>query len=172
MGATNFLSHVRELYAHMEWADRAVWAALAFSPEATGDAAIRDLLFHSHFTQHAFLQFWLGESVDRPDPDRFTSINDLRTWAADNHTAIRDFVASVDETSLCQIAIVPWSRMFSRELGREAAPTTLMDTLVQVPAHSLYHRGQVNRRLREIGGEPPLVDFIVWKWLGEPALSR
>jgi len=30
------------------------------------------------------------------------------------------------------------------------------------------HRGQVAARLREIGGEPPLVDFIAWVRLGRP----
>ena len=34
--------------------------------------------------------------------------------------------------------------------------------------HSTYHRGQVNVRLRELGGEPQLVDFIAWVWEGKP----
>jgi hypothetical protein len=29
--------------------------------------------------------------------------------------------------------------------------------------------GQVNVRLRELGCEPPLVDFIAWIWLGQPS---
>jgi len=37
--------------------------------------------------------------------------------------------------------------------------------------HSTHHRGQVNARLRELGGEPPLADFIVWLWWGRPAAS-
>lgn len=32
-----------------------------------------------------------------------------------------------------------------------------------------YHRGQVNTWLRELGLEPPLVDFIAWVWFGKPA---
>jgi len=38
-----------------------------------------------------------------------------------------------------------------------------------VALHSLYHRGQVNARLREVGGTPPLVDYIAWLWFGRPA---
>jgi uncharacterized damage-inducible protein DinB len=34
--------------------------------------------------------------------------------------------------------------------------------------HSGYHRGQVARRLREHGAEPPLGDFIAWVWMGRP----
>jgi hypothetical protein len=28
---------------------------------------------------------------------------------------------------------------------------------------------QVNTRIRELGGTPPLVDFIAWIWAGKPA---
>jgi uncharacterized damage-inducible protein DinB len=34
--------------------------------------------------------------------------------------------------------------------------------------HSTYHRGQVNARLRELGIEPPLTDYIAWIWFGRP----
>ncbi len=40
---------------------------------------------------------------------------------------------------------------------------------VQVAMHSTHHRGQVAARLRELGVEPPMVDFIVWVWIGKPA---
>jgi len=53
-------------------------------------------------------------------------------------------------------------------LGQETEPASLAETLFQVPAHSTYHRGQVNALIRNAGGEPPLVDFIVWVWLGKP----
>jgi uncharacterized damage-inducible protein DinB len=34
--------------------------------------------------------------------------------------------------------------------------------------HTQHHRGQVCTRLREVGGEPPTVDFIVWLWENRP----
>ena len=34
--------------------------------------------------------------------------------------------------------------------------------------HTAHHRGQVNARLRELGAEPPLVDYIAWLWKGRP----
>jgi len=43
--------------------------------------------------------------------------------------------------------------------------------MYQVIIHSTHHRGQVNSRIRELKGEPPLVDFIVWIWLGKPAAA-
>jgi uncharacterized damage-inducible protein DinB len=50
---------------------------------------------------------------------------------------------------------------------REPAPITLGETLLQVVNHSTYHRGQINSRLRELGGTPPMTDFIAWVGLGK-----
>jgi uncharacterized damage-inducible protein DinB len=40
--------------------------------------------------------------------------------------------------------------------------------LLQAILHSQYHRGQNARRLRELGGEPPTTDLIVWIAAGRP----
>ena len=64
---------------------------------------------------------------------------------------------------------VPWAAMVEQRLGRAPEVTTLGETALQVALHSLYHRGQVNARLRAVGGEPPLIDYIAWIWLGRPA---
>ena len=40
--------------------------------------------------------------------------------------------------------------------------------MIQVAMHTAYHRGQINTRVRELGGEPKLVDFIAWIWYGKP----
>jgi uncharacterized damage-inducible protein DinB len=159
------------MFAHMEWADAAVWNAVLSAPELRADPALRDSLFHTHLTQHAFLQLWLGRDVERVDPDTFQFPTGFMAWAAENHRGMREFVDSLDDAALSEPLIVPWSRIFARRLGSLASPTTLWDTLVQVPAHTLYHRGQTNRRIRELEGEPPLVDFIVWKWLARPTAS-
>ena len=38
----------------------------------------------------------------------------------------------------------------------------LRDGLVQVAMHNQAHRAQAAARLRALGGEPPLLDFILW----------
>jgi uncharacterized damage-inducible protein DinB len=67
--------------------------------------------------------------------------------------------------------VIPWVAHFEQRLGRTAEVPTLADTMFRVGNHSTYHRGQVNARLRAVGGEPPLVDHIAWVWLGRPAAS-
>jgi hypothetical protein len=34
------------------------------------------------------------------------------------------------------------------------------DSLIKAATFSMYHRGQINKQLRELGNEPPLVDCI------------
>ncbi len=50
----------------------------------------------------------------------------------------------------------------------KAEPATWPESVLQVAMHTVYHRGQVARRLRELGAEPPLSDFIAWVWMDRP----
>jgi uncharacterized damage-inducible protein DinB len=63
---------------------------------------------------------------------------------------------------------LPWAELIEKQIGRAPASITIAETMQQVPLHSLYHCGQINARLREVGGEPPTVDYIVWIWLERP----
>jgi uncharacterized damage-inducible protein DinB len=64
--------------------------------------------------------------------------------------------------------IIYYSMFTSRKNGKKVMPATLEETMLQVASHSTYHRGQINTRFRELGGEPAMVDFITWVWLGKP----
>ena len=77
-------------------------------------------------------------------------------------------IAELDENQLGRPVDVPWARRIVARLGVEPSSVTLHETLMQLPQHSTYHRGQVNMRLRQLGVEPPLTDFIAWAWLGKP----
>jgi len=37
---------------------------------------------------------------------------------------------------------------------------SMSDILLHLSLHSAYHRGQVNRLIREAGGEPAVIDFV------------
>ena len=45
---------------------------------------------------------------------------------------------------------------------------TIAEALVQVAMHSQHHRGQLMTRLKDFGGEPRNVDWIIWLWKGKP----
>ena len=67
-----------------------------------------------------------------------------------------------------KIIQMPWSIFTQRKTGEKVIPATLEETMLQVASHSAYHRGQINTRFKELGGEPASVDFIVWVWLDKP----
>lgn len=162
------LELVRELYAHMEWADSKVWQAVLTTPQAGSDSRFRDRLFHIHLTQRAFLQVWTDQPIERFQALRFEDLQALYAWVRPYYRQVAEFLGGLQPTQLTAPTPVPWAKRFVQHPNREPAVTTLGQTLFQVTSHSTYHRGQVNARLRELGGEPPLVDYIAWLWQGRP----
>lgn len=162
------IAFLKELYAHMNWADSMVWRVTRTSDKGSSDDVLQEQLLHLHSTQRAFLNVWCRQPPTLPDRDDFGSAIEFQAWAQSYYPLANDFLESLSAAALDDVIDIPWARSFERELGGAAAPVTLGETIYQVAAHSTYHRGQVNRRLREIGAAPPLVDYIVWIWQGRP----
>lgn len=158
-----------DLFHHMQWADEEVWRAVLACEGARGDDTIRGLLLHLHVVQRAFLAVWKTRQVAFPDPSEFRSIADLHAWTATYYAEARVFLNAVDEDALARRIVMPWAGELARELGHQPESPTLAETMVQVTSHSTYHRGQINARLRLVGGQPPLVDYIAWIWFGRPS---
>ena len=49
-----------------------------------------------------------------------------------------------------------------------AIDLTIAEALVQVGMHTQHHRGQCMTRLKDFGGEPKNVDWIIWLWKEKP----
>jgi uncharacterized damage-inducible protein DinB len=156
-----------DLFGHMEWADADVWCAVVRSPAALTDTRLLGLLHHLHLVQRAFLRIWRGEPRESPYPT-FGDARDLMGWARAYYPEARAELGSRSGPAAAKILAVPWAGMVEKRLGRPPGATTFGETALHVALHSQYHRGQVNARLREVGGEPPLVDYIAWLWLGRP----
>lgn len=163
----NSLEMIGGLYRHMEWADALVWRAVFAAPASAGDADILTRLQHLHGTQHAFLNTWRGRPHDREAAKKL-DLAGVAAWCRAFHADASAYVASLHEADLDAVHVVPWAAFVSERLGRPVAETTLRETLIQAAAHSHYHRGQVNTRLKQIGGTPAFVDFIAWVWQGRP----
>jgi uncharacterized damage-inducible protein DinB len=163
------LDTLRELLTHMEWADAAIWRAALAHPAAVSDPRLRDLLLHLHGVQRAFLTMWTSEPLDFPKSNDFSDLTAVHAWSQRYYAELATFVAALDESSLTRIVHMPWLGEFEKQTGKRFERPSLAETMFQVTSHSTYHRGQVNARLREVGGEPPLVDYIAWVWFGRPA---
>jgi uncharacterized damage-inducible protein DinB len=180
----NLLSHLQDQFRHMEWADAMVWQAVMSVDTTLADEILRARLHHIHLVQRVFLAVWQGKFAHLQDSNErrqavMAWVNkgdelrgaDLLAWGQTYHCDVQPHLDSLSEAALAQSVALPWGEMVAARIGQTPATSTLAETLQQVTMHSAYHRGQVNARLREVGAEPPLVDFIAWVWLGKPAAS-
>jgi uncharacterized damage-inducible protein DinB len=166
-GEMKDIESLRELIQHMQWADALVWSAVFSNSGGADDLALRGKLFHTHMVQRAFLTVWAEETLNAP-PSEPPDLPVTFKSARDYYTDLSAFFSKLDEDELERPVALPWAGGFARRVGREPATPTLVETILQVVMHSTYHRGQVNARLRELGIEPPLTDYIAWIWFGRP----
>jgi uncharacterized damage-inducible protein DinB len=158
-----------DLYRHMEWADATVWRTVLDTPAAADDQKIAEKLLHLHMVQQAYIFLWRGEEPKFGGATSKGGLQPVRELARDYYAQLPGILSGFDESKLDAPFDIPWAAEIAKQLGRDVAAVTLRDTLLQIPMHSAYHRGQVNTRLRELGATPPLVDYIAWAWFGKPA---
>ncbi|TSA23891.1 hypothetical protein D4R75_02530 [bacterium] len=158
-------SFIQDLFGHQEWADAELWKAVEACPGALDQEDISKRFRHFHSTQYAYLQLLRGEKADvRSFISRFgdsVPIQTVKQNAIETHRELAKFLADLPESKLEEKLFIPWFK----------DPTFIVTTtqaLVQVAMHSQYHRGQNATRLREVGGTPPTLDFVLWIWKGRP----
>ena len=156
-------SYLDELYAHQEWADAEHRRALEAHPAALADKAICERLLHIHQVQYAFLRITGARTsgfVFKKLED-FPTMADLKEYARRYHAAVGELLKGLDQGKFEEMVEAPWFTPPVKLSRRHA--------LTQAATHSHYHRGQNATRLRELGGVPPMTDFIVWLKNGQPA---
>lgn len=159
--------HFRDLYRHMRWADEAVWAAVLASDACSADERILDTMHHIHATQHSFLDVWTEREFTYYRRDG-QSAEAISAWAGEFHAGAWSYLGSISDDDLGETLPIPWAHYLEEHLGRPPGDVTLGETIYQVVSHSMHHRGQVMKRIRELGDDPPMVDYIVWLWLERP----
>ncbi len=156
-------SLIRDLLDHQLWADAEHWRVIGATAAAREDKAIRDRLHHIHQVQRFFI--WaVGDRAQTPTPttpDQFSSFDTLADYARGAHDVISSFRDDVADARLHESIVVPWFK---------DPPLTLRisEALAQMAMHSHHHRAQNATRIRELGGNPPPTDLIVWYWKGRP----
>ena len=85
----------------------------------------------------------------------------MRAYAREHHDRLSPAIATISDSQLAESIVIPWFKDPPLSL-------TVAEALMQGALHSHYHRGQNATRLREMGGEPPMTDYIVWLWKGRP----
>lgn len=162
------------MLAHCAWAD-----AVFFRVWADGDREDRELrerVAHASGVQENFLKLFRGEDdlpwekilrgevkppwVDKPLP----SFETLRDLTRANHEGLHAYAEGLAESDLRRPMRVPWFPDPPCVIPVGAA-------LVQVAMHTQHHRGQHMTRVRQLGGQPKNVDYIIWLWKQRPEAS-
>jgi len=160
------LAECRALMGYTEWAEALVWQSVLSLPQP--DAELQEKLHHLHTVEWVYLHIWRGEHARPRELSSFPTPQALRTWAREYYLELPAYLAGLSPADLGREVRFPWADHLVKRFGK-AQPAPWSDSLLQVALHSTYHRGQVMRRLRELGQEPPLTDFIAWIWMDRPA---
>jgi uncharacterized damage-inducible protein DinB len=154
------LALVRDLLAHAEWANAVFFHTWGKSP-ARDHEEMRRRVEHIVGVQQAFLGIVRGQSPGLPSDGPPSSFDELKARAQASHNELRDFAAALDVEGLARTVRIAW-------FPDPPCIVTTGEALVQVALHTQHHRGQCMTRLKDHGGEPKNVDWIIWLWKQRP----
>jgi uncharacterized damage-inducible protein DinB len=154
------LTFLRELLAHAEWANAVFFHTWGKTP-ARDHEELRRRVEHIIGVQQAFLSMLRGEPAGGPPGGPPATYEELKTRAQTSHAAVRDFTAGLNDQDLARKVRIAW-------FPDPPCEITVAEALVQVAMHTQHHRGQCMTRLKDFGGEPKNVDWIIWLWKQKP----
>jgi uncharacterized damage-inducible protein DinB len=164
-------NNLYDLFMYMQWADAAVWQSVLKTAGVETDEKIKNTLFHIHMVQHAYLCLWEKQPLIMLDISSFKDTPSVAKWGQEFYGKVYTFLDHFEEQNLDFPLEIPWIKYFEAKVGKVPNSITVGESLLQVALHSTYHRGQVNAKLRNLGGEPTLVDYIFWILQSRPAAN-
>ena len=160
MALDPLLDHLQDMLRHMHWAD-AVWFSVWERSGLQDEPDLLQRMQHTADVQMAFLMVLRGEDVQFPGGRPAPGFADLRTLTRGNHAAFADFFRTLAPEALTRGVRVPW-------ITGPPCQVTVTEALTQVAMHTQHHRGQLMTRLKDLGGKPQNVDYIIWAWKNRP----
>lgn len=154
------LSFLRDLMGHAEWANAVFFHTWGKSP-ARDHEDLRRRVGHIIGVQQGFLSVIRGETPGSPPDGPPPTYDDLKKRAVTCHAGLRELVGGLQPDGLARTVRIPW-------FPDPPCIISVADALVQAAMHSQHHRGQCMTRLKDYGGEPKNVDYIIWLWKQKP----
>lgn len=139
---------MRQLFAHMKWADGRMLDGLESNERA------RAIFAHVLGAEHVWLTRLEGRS-STVAVWPVLSAEECATLAAANASAYENFLAHMTEDGLAR------STSYTNSAGASFT-SRVDDILMQVVTHGSYHRGQVAQLLRADGVTPNATDYIAY----------
>jgi uncharacterized damage-inducible protein DinB len=154
------LPFLRDLMAYIDWANAVFFQAWEKSP-ARDHEEMRQRVAHIIGVQQGFLSVLRGEPPGGPPGGPPPSFADLKARAATCHAGLRDLLATLEPDAIARTVRIPW-------FPDPPCVITVAEAVVQAAMHTQHHRGQCMTRLKDFGGEPKNVDWIIWLWKQKP----
>jgi uncharacterized damage-inducible protein DinB len=154
------LTFLRELIDHAEWANAVFFHAWEKSP-ARDHEEMRRRVGHIIGVQQGFLSVLRGQAPGGSPGGPPPTFEELKGRAQISHAGLHEFAAGLDEQGLARTVRIPW-------FPDPPCVITVAEAMVQVAMHTQHHRGQCMTRLKDFGGEPKDVDWIIWLWKQKP----
>lgn len=148
------LAMMQDLVRHKAWADAALFAAIRAHANAADDPELLRLLHHVILANRFWLSLFLDRAFDREGEARQPET--LDAIAAVYRRTQEDELAWISRTE---------AGALQRRVETHYLPGrgfSVAEALMQVCMHSQGHRAQCAARLRSLGGEPPVLDFLLW----------
>jgi uncharacterized damage-inducible protein DinB len=154
------LNHLRDLMVHSEWANAVFFHTWSKTP-ARDNEEMRRRVGHVVGVQSGFLSVLTGKEPGKPPDGPPSSYEELKARARESHSGLRKVAEGLDTESMRRKVQIPW-------FPPPPCVITAAEALVQAAMHTQHHRGQLMTRLKDLGGEPKNVDWIIWLWKGRP----
>jgi uncharacterized damage-inducible protein DinB len=148
-------THIANLIAHCLWADRRMLGAIEADERLSADAELLRTFAHIFAAQHIWLVRMRGE---KPDITPWPSLSHAESTdlARQTHDELTTIAGTLTPETLART--IDYVNMAGQPFQNSAE-----EILSHVAMHSMYHRGQLVKSIRRIGGTPPSTDYIVWR---------
>ncbi|MBT2658809.1 DinB family protein [Bacillus sp. ISL-18] len=144
---------IMKMFQHLDWANLRIVEAL----NAKGDRNHQTKRLFSHLLLAEEVWFNRLQGLDSNPQAIWTelTIEECLNLVLKNQQRFSGLLGGLSETTMEDVIV------YKNSTGQEFS-TSVGDILTHVALHGQYHRGQINRLLREDGFEPVNVDFITF----------
>ena len=155
------LQLIHELFRYHYWArDRQLKACESLTEEqfrrplGSSFSSIRDTLAHLIAAEWLWLEYWRGRSIESMwSPEQFPTLAAVAERWRKVEFEMLEYLGALNEEALARnVTLVdPQGRAWTYLMWR---------MMLHLINHQSYHRGQVATLLRQLGIQPPDVDFL------------
>ena len=145
--------HFLQLFQYNAWANKKISEAVSELPN-TSEYLIK-IMNHINAAQEIWLNRIINPEASNMDVFPNHDIKDCIEALSESSNEWYLFIESMMDEHLQEV------HYYNNSKG-DSYQNTLEEIAFHVINHSNYHRGQVNREIRVLGGEPPKLDYIFY----------